>query len=231
MSTEVWGHRGWPTRYPDNVLSGISAAGSVATRVEIDVRRTADDELVLSHDPHLKLVPVNTALWDELAALDLGDGHHPATLDQALALEPPVPLNIEIKNSPFDPGFEEDLAISEVVARLARPTDVISSFHWPTVDRIRELRPELSTGLLFEASVPAADAIEHARAMGHDAVVPHWPLIDADLMNRAVDAGLQVVTWTVNETEVARRLAEMSVDAIITNDPGAMAQALGLRTE
>ena len=231
MSTEVWGHRGWPTRYPDNVLAGIAAAGAVAARVEIDVRRTADDELALAHDPHLESIPVNTARWEELAALDLGDGHHPATLDQALALDPPVPLNIEIKNSPFDPGFEEDLAIADVVARMARPGDVISSFHWPTVDRVRELRPDLSTGLLFESSVPAADAIEHALALGHGAIVPHWPLIDPELMKSALDAGLDVVTWTVNDVDVARRLAEMGVGAIITNDPGDLMQGLEPRTE
>lgn len=215
--------------YPDNVLEGIAKAGSVGTRVEIDVRHSRDGVLVLSHDPDLAGLPVHQTDWAQFAGVDLGGGHHPATLEQALALDPAVPLNIEIKNSPFDPGFEEDLAIAESVAERARANDVISSFHWPTVDRVRELRPELPTGLLFEASVPFAQAIDHAIEGGHLSIVPHWPLIDEQLMEAANSAGLSVVTWTVNDEHVARRLDAIGVSAIITNDPGAMIRAL--RTE
>src|SRR5690606_37246920 len=50
-AVEVWGHRGWPARYPDNTVAGIRAAAAVAVGVEIDVRRSADGRLVLAHDP------------------------------------------------------------------------------------------------------------------------------------------------------------------------------------
>jgi glycerophosphoryl diester phosphodiesterase len=35
-----------------------------------------------------------------------------------------------------------------------------------------------------------------------------------------------VATWTVNDDEVARRLARLGVDALITNDPGRIVDAI-----
>ena len=100
----IGAHRGLRLEYPDNTAAGILAAGDVADFVETDVRAAADGTLVLAHDPTLAGVTVADARWEELAALDLGDGHPPATLDDVLGLG--VPLNIEIKHDPDQPGFD-----------------------------------------------------------------------------------------------------------------------------
>ncbi len=223
---EVWGHRGWPARYPDNVLAGIQAASTVAARVEIDVRRSLDGQLVLSHDPELGGMLVAATPWERMAELDLGDGHAPVLLPDLFERAPEVLLNIEIKNSPVDPDFDPDLAIVDQVSAICRREDVISSFHWPSVDRIRSLRPELTTGLLFEETIPPSDAIDHAQLVGHRAIVPHWPLVSEEVIASAHAAGLQVVTWTVDDLATAHRLAAWGIDAIITNDPGTLVSGL-----
>ncbi len=223
---EIWGHRGWPTRYPDNVLAGIRDAAAVASRVEIDVRRTRDGRLVLSHDPELGGLAVAGTTSAELSGLDLGDGHRPLFLDELLARAPEVPLDIEIKNLVVDAGGDPWFTIVEQVAEVCRPEDVITSFHWPSVDRMRALRPEVATGLLFEAALSVEDAVGHAVQMAHAAIVPHWEVVTRDLIGRAHDAGLGVICWTVDDPSVARRLAAWEIDAIITNDPGAIVAAL-----
>jgi glycerophosphoryl diester phosphodiesterase len=223
---EIWGHRGWPVRYPDNVLAGIRAAAAAATRVEIDLRRSRDGELVLSHDPDLGGKAVAETSWAELSKLDLGDGHPPITLEDLLALAPEVVLNIEIKNLPVDSGFDPFFIVVDEVAELCRADDVISSFHWPTVDHMRSLRPEVATGLLFESMVSMEDAFDHATRFGHNAIVPNWELVTPAVIERAHTAGLQVVCWTVDDPVVAHRLAGWGIDAIITNDPGAIAAFL-----
>jgi glycerophosphoryl diester phosphodiesterase len=222
---EVWGHRGWPTRYPDNVLAGIRDAAAIASRVEIDVRRTRDGRLVLSHDPELGGLAVAGTSSAELAGLDLGDGHRPLFLDELFARAPEIPLNIEIKNLEHT-GPEPWFVIVDQVAEVCRDQDVITSFHWPTVDRIRSLRPEVTTGLLFEGAVSVEDAMGHAVRMAHAGIVPHWEVVTRDLIGRAHDAGLEVICWTVDDPAVARRLAAWEIDAIITNDPGAIVAAL-----
>jgi len=96
----VVGHRGWPARFPDNTLAGFMAAASVADAVELDVRRSADGKLVLSHDPSIGGLPVSSHQWQELLELDLGDGHRPALLDEVVAAVPNLAIQFEIKNSP-----------------------------------------------------------------------------------------------------------------------------------
>ncbi|MDH3462835.1 MAG: glycerophosphodiester phosphodiesterase family protein, partial [Acidimicrobiia bacterium] len=46
----IIGHRGFPARFPDNTLAGFLAAALVGDGIEVDVRRSKDGKLVLSHD-------------------------------------------------------------------------------------------------------------------------------------------------------------------------------------
>jgi glycerophosphoryl diester phosphodiesterase len=48
-------HRGWPARFPENTILGVSAAiGRGATWIEVDVQLTSDGVPVLFHDESLK---------------------------------------------------------------------------------------------------------------------------------------------------------------------------------
>ena len=49
----IWvaAHRGWSEKYPENTMEAYSAAAELGVdQIEIDVRITADGELVLIHD-------------------------------------------------------------------------------------------------------------------------------------------------------------------------------------
>lgn len=196
---------------------------------EIDVRRTADGRLVLAHDPDVAGRVVARTRWSELAELDLGGGLHPVLLDDVIALLPDFPLNLEVKNDPTQPGFEADGALGLDTADRARPFDLLTSFHWPTVDAVHRAHPNLATGLLATPSYDLGSALDHATVQGHTAVVPHWSMLVADpgAIARAHERGVRVATWTVNDDDVAVGLAEQGIDAIITDDPGRMAETLG----
>lgn len=226
---QIVGHRGWRTRYPDNTLAGLEACVGVADMAEIDVRRSADGRLVLSHDPELGGKVVCETPWPELERLDLGDGHRPVTLDDVVAALDGFPLNLEVKNDPAEPGFEPDHRLGLDTATLARPGDLLTSFFWPTVDAVRHAFPTVSTGLLAAPSTDLESLLGHAVDGGHRTVVPHWSLLVAALgfIDEAHREGIGVVSWTVNDPEVALRLAEAGIDAIITDDPGQMAETLG----
>lgn len=213
----VWGHRGWPSKFPDNTEAGIRAAATVAAGVEIDIRSSADDRLVLSHDPRLGGLVVGETPWHRLAVVDL-DGYTPALLDDVADLT--VTLNFEVKNDPREPGFDPSHRIARLVADRMRPGDVVSSFWWPSIDAVRLSHPDVATGLLLWGPVDPLSAIHHAVDRGHGAIVPAHDQVDAGLMERARREGLRVVTWTVNEPAEATRLAALGVDAIITDRPG-----------
>lgn len=217
----VVGHRGWPTRHPDNTLGGLLAASMVADAVEVDVRRSGDGKLVLSHDPHLGDLPVAATPWSQLCELDLGDGHHPCLLDEALAALPETPVQLEVKNLPMDPGFEPDHRLALETAERARPGDVVTGFNPESLSAVRQVFPGVSTGLCVPAAYPFDEAVNLCLDAGHRALVPHISLVTA-VLNVEVD----VFPWTVNEPVRARELVEFGVTGIITDDPGAMAETL-----
>ena len=219
----VIGHRGWPSRFPDNTLSGVLAAASVADAIEVDVRRCADGKLVLSHNPDLAGIMVSTHDWGSLGELDLGGGHHPALLDEVLSSVTETPLMLEVKNLPHQPGFEPDHRVGLETASRARADDWVTSFHWPTVDAVRREFPGVATGLIVGESLDLGQAVEHCLDVGHAAVVPNWKLLASDAGQLALGSGLQVHVWTVNDLDVAAELAAMGVTGIITNDPGTIA--------
>ncbi len=209
-------------------MAGIGAALGVTGMVEIDVRRTVDGVLVLSHDDTVAGYHLAETTWKQLGTALVEGRHRVPTLTEVLAAFPDRSFDLELKNFPATPGFSAELPIE--VAEMARPGDVITSFYWPDVDTIRNERPDVATGILFEAAISMSEAFDHAEARGHAVVAPRFDCIEAGAVGEAHARGIAVVAWTVNEPEVARRLADWGVDVIVTDDPGSMVAVLeGIR--
>lgn len=221
----VIGHRGWPTRYPDNTLSGFQAAAAVADMVEMDVRRAADGKLILSHDPFIGDLPVDATAWSELAEVDIGGGHHPALLDEVLAAIPGIPAQLEIKNAPGEPGFEPDHRLALETAERARDGDVVTSFNRFTIEAVRRDFPNVPTGLAVEFVGSIEETIDYCRQLGHAALIPAAGLVDG-WVDDAVAAGLAVYPWTVNDPYLVGELVEAGVSGIITDDPESIARVV-----
>lgn len=218
----IGGHRGLPYSYPDNTLEGIVAAAGSVDFVELDVRRSADGRMVLSHEPELGELVINDHSWDELSAVELGDGYRPALLDAVLEALPDSSLNIEIKNSPFQPGFDPDGVFALEVAALVRSFDLVTSFYWPTMDTVKAAFPAARTGLLVYQVGSLSETMQAAISGGHQVIAPHFSLLMEDpepLIEEAHSAGLEVMTWTVNDSEMAASLVSAGIDAIISDDP------------
>lgn len=218
----VLGHQGARATHPGNTIAAFAAAlEQGADGVELDVRRTLDGTLALSHDAHL---PDGRALLD-LAGADLpGDV---AVLSGALeVLEPASIVNVEIKNWPDEADFDPSMALADaVVAAVAARGELddgrilVSCFHLGTVDRVHELAPGLGTAwLVFDAREPGP-LIEQTAAHGHVAIHPHQAFVTEQLVDEAHAAGLAVNTWTCDDTERIRWFRDIGVDAVVTDDP------------
>src|SRR4051812_38984981 len=145
----VLGHRGASAVEPENTVAAFVRARALgADGVELDVRRTADDVLVVHHDPEVDGFGVIVhASFADLRA------QHPsvATLAEALDACKGLLVNAEIKCLPWEPDPDTDgrVARATVDAIVATGTNaVISSFDINAVDRIRGFGAGIETGWL-----------------------------------------------------------------------------------
>ncbi|MGH9213343.1 MAG: glycerophosphodiester phosphodiesterase [Acidimicrobiales bacterium] len=231
--TLVIGHKGAPILGPENTVASFARARSLGIDgVELDVRRTGDDQLAVWHDPALADGRVLLDhRWDQL---DGGVDGLEEVLDACRGLDV---VNVEIKNWPTDPDFDPDLGIADTVAATLagrspaeRESFVVSCFHLGTVDRVRErldvLAPEIRTGLLLWGVDDVTDVVTTVVERRHGALHPHFTAVTAELLAEAHAAKLAVNTWTCNHLEDIRRLADLGTDGIITDRPDEAKAAL-----
>jgi glycerophosphoryl diester phosphodiesterase len=218
--TLVIAHRGASRAQPENTVAAFRAAADLgADGVELDVRRTGDRGLAVHHDAVLAdgRVIVNV-LMSTLP------GHVPS-LEAALdACAPVGVVNVEIKNWPDDPDFDAELWLASAVvdlidARGEHDRVLVSCFHLPTLDRVRQLDDRVRTGWLTFTVADHAAAIDRAAAHGHAALHPFVAYVDGALVDHAHAAGLAVNTWTVDDPDRMAELIALGVDGIVTNVP------------
>jgi glycerophosphoryl diester phosphodiesterase len=227
----VIAHRGASSAHPENTLAAFAGAAQLgADWVELDVRRTRDEVLVVHHDAVL----TDGRVIVELAAHELPASV--ATLDAALELcaREGLGVNVEIKSDPSDPDFDPEQRVAERVAGLllgpeAAGPYLVTSFDWRCLRRVREVAPTLETGQLGFGPIDMAIAVRRARDAGHVAVNPHRGEVDARLIELAHGSGLRVYPWTVDDPAEMAALLALGVDGIITNVPDRLRALVGPR--
>lgn len=193
-----------------------------ADGVELDVRLASDgrggSRLVLCHDP----LPESQHEIDELTNVD----------DAFDACGDRMLVNVEIKNSADDGGFDPTMAVvAPTIAAMRRRGPawsdrwLISSFSLRTIDHCRAVAPEFMTAfLVFD---PSDEAIALAVDRGHGSIHPWDAKLDADRVDACHRAGLAVNTWTCNEPARIEELAAMGVDGVCTDVPDVALDTLG----
>lgn len=214
---QVMAHRGASRAERENTVAAFRRAGEIgAQAVELDVRRTADGVLVVHHNPNFddgRLIAA--AIHSELP-------QHVPTLGEALDACAGMWVNVEIKNDPSEPDFDETESIAdETIAHLvAREDDarwLISCFRMETVDRCRALAPQIPTAFLcVESPEGIADTLVKK---GHLALHPWVKALTRATIDECHAAGVRVNTWTCDDPVRMAELIEWGIDGICTNVP------------
>lgn len=207
------GHRGHPAKELENTLESIeSAIKSGAHIVEVDIQKTKDGVLVLSHDENLervygKNINIREASWQEIKEIRKGN-YRVARLEEALDLiNGRVVLFLEIKN----PQDTEDI-IKLLESKRALDWSVIISFY---PEAIEKAKGKVTTGLVY--SRPPG-MIPEAKKLGCSLVLPKYTLATQKAIDFAHKLKLKVVAWTVNDIQKAKELLERGVDGIATDN-------------
>jgi len=226
----VVGHRGAPREAPQNTHDGFAAAVAAgADWVELDARRSRDGQVVVVHDA---LTPDGVPVVERDAA-DLEALGVSRLVDVLERLPSRIGVDVELKNLPGQPDYDDDDVLAELVAavlaaqRGTRPL-LVSSFNPATVTAAAAALRGVAAGLVTGAGTSLGTAAEVAAELGLDVVCPHVAArgLDADTVAAAHARGLEVMVWTVDDIATARRLAALGVDALCSDDPRGIVRAL-----
>jgi glycerophosphoryl diester phosphodiesterase len=225
--TNVWAHRGCtepaesaPQGFTENTLDAFTEARRRgADGVELDVRLTADGGLAVHHDAE---VPGLGSIC-ELGVADL-PAHVPLLADALAACEGML-VNVEIKNAPQDPGWDEGEAVAALTATAIEEAGwsdrvLVSSFQPATLRAVQAADERLAIGALWGWAAEPATALAETADAGFRAVHPFVTHVTADLVAQAHAAGLAVNVWTVNAQADLEAMVALGVDAVITDRLG-----------
>ncbi len=229
----VLAHRGASAAAADNSAKAFElAVAGGADGVELDVRFTSDDTIVLSHDPALSGFGV---LAEHTHGELLEKRPDIITLEQGAAILGDLVINVEIKNDPSEPDFDPEHRMADRIASWVAAGDrygrvVVTSFNPDTVARVGFVDGDIVTGQLLDRAADLSYAIPQAAEDGHDLIAPHKRLMRpnaARVVEHAAQYDLGVAVWTVDNPRTLRRLGTAGVTAVIANDPAAALAVYG----
>jgi glycerophosphoryl diester phosphodiesterase len=211
-------------------MAAFAAAVDLGFRyLETDVHATADGALLAFHDATLDRVTdgagaVGSHHLDALTSVRLGGTEPIPLLQDVLGAWPDVRVNIDVK---------ADTAVGPLLEVLARTCAYervcIGSF---SDRRLRGVRGALPPGTATSAGpreVAALKAATRVRAAARllpselacvQVPVAHRgvTVVDEAFVTTAHRLGLQVHVWTINEEAEMRRLLDLGVDALVTDE-------------
>jgi glycerophosphoryl diester phosphodiesterase len=236
-------HRGDKAYAPENTLSAFNQASEKgADAIEFDVKLTLDGQVVVLHDQKVDRTTNGTGdvaklTLAALKELDAGiqfQGKFPNEkipgLDEVFDLVgKKLYMNIELTNysTPNDSLVSK---VAEIVTGFGMQNRVLfSSFFARNLQKIRTLLPEVPRALL---TMPGLLGV-WGRVVGwrndYAALNPNFVDVNNTLVSRVHRAGKKVNAWTVVSKEDIKRMIDLGVDGIITDDPGLALNVLGRR--
>lgn len=155
LTSSPFAHRGLHTEgpeAPENSLAAFERAVAAGLGFELDVQLTADNQVVVMHDPDLERMTGDSRLiadvtLEELEPLKLNGGEQGVpTLAEALAVaDGRVPVLVEIKNGGTVGEFED--AVAKEVAAYEGDVAIIS-FNPYSLGRLNKTQPDIVRGQL-----------------------------------------------------------------------------------
>lgn len=229
--TKVIAHRGFSAIAPENTLAAFQKAIAIgADYLELDVRLTKDDSLVVIHDESVDRTSsnnmkakVNEMYFREIARVKAGysdkfddqySNEKIPTLREVLTMtKDKIKVAIELKVY----GAENE--VINLVNQLGVADQVIIfSFYYPVLAKIRQLDKDIPTLYL----IPKVDklTLDYAGVIDANAIGFHQEAkVDEELLKAAHRANMELWVWTVNNETKMKEFIDLGIDGLISDFP------------
>jgi glycerophosphoryl diester phosphodiesterase len=181
-----------------DVFAGIDRAAKAGVpMVELDVRRTGDEVLVVHHGGRPGERTLAAQRRGELS------GSIPLLSDVLTHVAGRLAVDLELKEA----GYEDDV-VQLALEYVRRERLVVTSFLDEAVRAVRSVDPEIATGLVVgrrPSLAGLAEAISDLAPFGRvrttdaDFLAPSHLLDNVAIRARAASRGIPLLVWTVNE--------------------------------
>lgn len=226
----VIAHRGNSKAAPENTLAAFRSALALNPQpayVELDIHRSLDGVLVVSHDDNTQRTTGIASLIRERPFAELrklhagysavfGDTYKSEMLprlEEVLDLVRDTPVNVMIECKQL---LVEDAVTALLKKRNELSRHIIAGFSELTLYRTKQLEPSVKTLYLMERF--DSTSLWHARDIAADIIAVNKQA-DPQIVKAAHAAGLPIWIWTVDEAKDIRIWKEAGVEGIITNLP------------
>lgn len=238
--TLIAAHRGGLFLWPENSARAFRESARLPIeQAECDVHMTADGEVVVMHDATLdRMTDAHGAVVAHTAAAIARTrvrgtaGEAPPTLAEYLAILGPSPVapRIEIKGDsqrrPYPGVVARTLAGLDAAGQRGRSW--IIGFNAQTMAEAWSAGGLAGVAWLLEiptlTDLGADGVIAVAQARGFPEIGMHESALDAELLARLRAAGLAVGVWGANHEASIRRMLDLGVEALTSDDPGLAAR-------
>lgn len=212
-------HRGASAHTDENTLEAFKLAFKMgADGCEIDVHVCKSGELIVMHDEQLSRTTDGEGLiaemtLDQIKQLRTAAGYEVPTLREVLAVIPRNKiLNIELKGIGTGSAF---------FGRWEQHYQSLIAAEWLLFSSFRESELTHIPSTFKVASFvddPAAD-LNQVIIKDRYSVHLRGDVADNQSIPFFQKKGLQVYVWTINDTDEMKRLIELGVDGIFTDEP------------
>lgn len=226
------GHRGAAGLAPENTLSGFQKAAAIGLNwVEFDVQLCASGEWVVIHDETLDRTTtgkgkISKTAYDVIKSLDAGSWFHPQfknehvpSLQEALACLADLKIhpNIEIKTFRGNKKqkMQSFLKQLQVAWPNSLPPPLISSFDLELLSILRSLNAVLPLGYLQDQLTPAN--VQDTLQNGLNSLHCHHHAFKNNNFSYAIQKGLPLLAYTVNEPDFIQMLLQAGLKAIFSD--------------
>jgi len=233
-ATLIAAHRGGlDAPFPENTLPAFHhARHSGAQLVELDLRTTADGQVVVLHDRSVNRTTNGRGLIHEITladvqSLDAGDSNRIPTLQEVLAWAMPldVGLLLDVKRAP---NLQHDRIVNAVVEAGLERRVLFGVRSLTDLERFSRH----AVGLRFLGLVPNLEDVDAFVAAGVEGVRlwPKWLRSAPELVPVLQAEGVSVwLTAGDASADAVRAYAAMGVQGLITDRPAVAASALSCK--
>jgi len=243
MNPIILAHRGYSKMFPENSLFAFEKAFEYsADGLELDIRKSQDNEIVVVHDENLKRVSGNSGVvseltYEQIKGFQLGMNQCPPLLKDVINATPAgKSINIEIKESEVVGPLISLLGTVNRFDTMKNHGILVSSFDYESLSKVKNTLPDCRIALLV-----GEEAKEHGNPIIYlkGLIEKYHPfslnlpiqLFDFISYESAVDAlsqlkkayGISYMWWTLDDLSLAQNLYKGNLlDYIITNDVESM---------